>query len=474
VKDTRTVPTALEDRANDEILEGWALTLLGELGAYLNGRAFKASEWRKSGRPIIRIQDLTGSGSNPNFFQGNLEDRYVVRNGDLLISWAATLGAFIWDGPEAVLNQHIFKVESRIEKKFHYYLVCHLLDDLQKQTHGSGMVHITKNLFDAAPVALPPLAEQKRIVAKAEELLARVNAARERLARVPALLKRFRQAALAAACEGRLTEGWRRERKIPMFGEATLGEHCLDSFYGPRFGRDEYVSGGVPTIRTTDFLEHGEIDLGSLAEAPTVRVPANKKSKFLLQAGDLLVTRTGSVGKMAIFRGGIEAIPSAYVIRFRFTRDLQSDFVQTCLLSPKWQELLGLGSTAVTQPNINAETIKALSIPFPSINEQHEIVRRVEALFKLADAIEQRVAAATSRAERLTQAILAKAFRGELVPTEAELARREGRAYETGAELLDRIRSERAGAGTNDDDRRRRSRPGGTAERSCAQVRRGA
>jgi type I restriction enzyme S subunit len=79
----------------------------------------------------------------------------------------------------------------------------------------------------------------------------------------------------------------------------------------------------------------------------------------------------------------------------------------------------------------------------PPLAEQLEIVRRVEALFKLADAIEKRVASATARAEKLTQAILAKAFRGELVPTEAELARQEGREYEPASKLLERIRAER-------------------------------
>jgi type I restriction enzyme S subunit len=79
----------------------------------------------------------------------------------------------------------------------------------------------------------------------------------------------------------------------------------------------------------------------------------------------------------------------------------------------------------------------------PPLAEQHEIVRRVEALFWLADAIEKRVTAATARADKLTQAILAKAFRGELVPTEAEIARREGRDYEPASVLLERIRAER-------------------------------
>jgi len=101
-----------------------------------------------------------------------------------------------------------------------------------------------------------------------------------------------------------------------------------------------------------------------------------------------------------------------------------------------------------TRAGFNTNLLAGLDVPFPSLPEQHEIVRRVEALFRLADAIEKRVAAATVRAEKLTQAILAKAFRGELVPTEAELARREGRPYEPASVLLERIRAERASGAT--------------------------
>jgi type I restriction enzyme S subunit len=92
---------------------------------------------------------------------------------------------------------------------------------------------------------------------------------------------------------------------------------------------------------------------------------------------------------------------------------------------------------------VESDTLKTWPTPLPPLAEQLEIVRRVEALFKLADAIEKRVAAATARADKLTQAILAKTFRGELVPTEAELARREGRTYEPASALLERIQRER-------------------------------
>jgi type I restriction enzyme S subunit len=118
-----------------------------------------------------------------------------------------------------------------------------------------------------------------------------------------------------------------------------------------------------------------------------------------------------------------------------------SDFVWYWALSEyERNRAVGRGGA---QPALNGEKVRALTLPLPPFDEQTEIVRRVEALFKLADAIEKRVVAATRRAEKLTQAILAKAFRSELVPTEAELARREGRSYEPASALLQRIKAAR-------------------------------
>jgi type I restriction enzyme S subunit len=104
----------------------------------------------------------------------------------------------------------------------------------------------------------------------------------------------------------------------------------------------------------------------------------------------------------------------------------------------------------VAYTGINIEDLRLLPIPIPPLAEQHEIVRRVEGLFSLAGAIENRVAGAAARAEKLAQAVLTKAFRGELVPTEAELARREGRDYEPPSALLERIRVDRGAADTPD------------------------
>ena len=93
-------------------VEDWVETSLGEIGEYINGRAFRPMEWSKSGLRIIRIQDLTGTVKEHHFYNGAVADKHVVNTGDLLIAWSATLGAFIWNEPKAVLNQHIFKVTA--------------------------------------------------------------------------------------------------------------------------------------------------------------------------------------------------------------------------------------------------------------------------------------------------------------------------------------------------------------------------
>jgi len=125
---------------------------------------------------------------------------------------------------------------------------------------------------------------------------------------------------------------------------------------------------------------------------------------------------------------------------------LSADYVELYLRSPSVQKRLEAAMKGVAVRGVNIGDVRVLQVAVPPIREQNEIVRRVEALFKLADAIEKRVAAATLRAGKLTQAILAKAFRGELVTTEAKLARREGREYEPASVLLERIKAERAAA----------------------------
>ncbi|WP_339800766.1 restriction endonuclease subunit S [uncultured Marinobacter sp.] len=313
----------------------------------------------------------------------------------------------------------------------------------ENMTGAVGLRRVPRAFVESFPIALPPAAEQKVIADKLDTLLAQVENTKARLERIPQILKRFRQSVLAAAVSGRLTEEWREQNAIAPGNTRELDEVIESSFYGPRFSKNDYTKGdsGVPTIRTTD-MKNGTIRISP--ETPKVEVAPEKLDQFKLIPGDLLITRTGSIGVMALFEGDYIAIPSAYLIRFRLKPSVDKRFIYYALTSPDAQQQMGLSSTAITQPNINAKSIRALKITLPTQDEQTEIVRRVDQLFAHADRIEQQVTNALARVNNLTQSILAKAFRGELT----EQWRKDNPTLisgENSAEaLLERIKAERA------------------------------
>jgi type I restriction enzyme S subunit len=155
---------------------GWAWCRIVDTGDYINGLAFKPSDWSREGKPIIRIQNL--SGRNPDFNRTDRSvDRSVIVNpGDILVSWSATLDAFLWNGEQGVLNQHIFRVSPApiVDKSYLYWLLKWAIRVLADSDHSHGLVmaHINRGPFLAQTVGLPPLAEQHRIVAKVDELMA--------------------------------------------------------------------------------------------------------------------------------------------------------------------------------------------------------------------------------------------------------------------------------------------------------------
>jgi type I restriction enzyme S subunit len=149
-----------------EIPNSWNLTKMKHVGNYINGYPFKPSDWGDSGRLIIRIQNLTKGRGTENFYDGEIDSKYIVKRGDYLFSWSTTLGLFEWKGEEGVLNQHIFKVELNevFTRKFYYWVIQGVIPELSNESHGSTMTHLTKGVFGNIRLPIPPLSEQQQIV----------------------------------------------------------------------------------------------------------------------------------------------------------------------------------------------------------------------------------------------------------------------------------------------------------------------
>jgi len=415
----------------------WVLAPIGSLCILRNGRAFKPSEWAKEGLPIVRIQNLNNTSAQFNYYNGAADDRHRLYGGELLFAWSGTpgtsFGAHVWRGGAALLNQHIFRVdfnESFIDRRFFRYGINQKLTELIAVAHGAaGLQHVTKGVFEATNIVLPPRAEQVRIASKLDAVLNRVDSVNARLIGITFLLKRFRQSVLAAATSGRLTEGWRKEKKIDdCWISIALAEAASDFSYGS--------SEKSSKIGKTPVLRMGNIQDGRLDWIDLVYTSNEFEiSKYSLQKGDVLFNRTNSpelVGKSAVYKGEREAVYAGYLIRIRCSDRLLPDFLNFSINGPLGREYCRtVKSDGVSQSNINAKKIAAFRFNLPSVAEQIEIVTRVEILLAFADRLEARLQTAQASAARLTPSLLAKAFRGELVPQDPD--------DEPAAELLKRL-----------------------------------
>ncbi len=148
-----------------KIPKEWEMVRLIDVADYINGYAFSPKGWKTKGLPIIRIQNLNDPNAEFNYFDGKIDDIYIVENGDLLFSWSASIGVYIWNKGKAVLNQHIFKVipKKSVDKLYLYYALFLAIEQLKKKIHGSTMKHFKRCELKTTFIPLPPLPEQKAI-----------------------------------------------------------------------------------------------------------------------------------------------------------------------------------------------------------------------------------------------------------------------------------------------------------------------
>ena len=173
----RNFDKKIEYSIDEETPSGWCKISMGQITDFINGLAFKPEDWEEQGLPIVRIQNLSNPYAPCHKTTKVFDGKFKICKGDLLFSWSATLDSFIWEGGDAYLNQHIFKLIPKffVDKYFLYYLLKAIVNEYKEVTHGSTMKHITKGVFENKIVLLPPLNEQRRIVAKIEELFAEID-----------------------------------------------------------------------------------------------------------------------------------------------------------------------------------------------------------------------------------------------------------------------------------------------------------
>jgi type I restriction enzyme S subunit len=432
------------------------MATLGQLGNFINGRGFKRAEWGDQGLPIIRIQNLTGSGTRFNRYPGNLEEEHRVRPGDLLISWSATLDAFIWNGPEGALNQHIYKVEPFMDKVYLFYCIKTFLRKLVQQVHGTGMQHITKTRFMNTMVPVAPLPEQKRIVAKVESLLAESKTAREALNKVPVLLRKFHQSVLAKAFRGGLTQRNPRDEPVQKLLErirreqskrklvhahvtikkeeekmqrdmlelpeewnwTNLGALVFDARYGTS-KKCFTESKGIPVLRIPNVV-NGVLDFSDIKYT---ELTPGEIERLSVNLGDILVVRTNGslnlVGKSSVvdkLQG--KFVFASYLIRLRpVLTEILPEYLNLILSSQIGRDVIEEKARSTAgQFNVNLQTLLSVPVPLAPLEEIKRVVDKIKEYFSLADGIEVAVRKARERVDFIDQAVLAKAFRGELVP----------------------------------------------------------
>jgi len=356
--------------------------------------------------------------------------------------YGATIGKTSVLGIEATTNQACAVGIPSLDltsSGYLYHYLCSQRDAFVEAAKGGAQPNISQGMIKAWPFPLAPLSEQKRIVDKLDALRARVDACTQRLDRLPAIVKRFRDSVLAAATNGELTREWRaalgddgRVRSFQLEDADTIRDYTFPASWSARRLSDiATISGGVTKDskkQSADFTEmpylrvanvqRGHLDL---REVKTIRVPPDRVEELLLRVGDILFNEGGDIDKLGrgcVWNGELPAcVFQNHVFRARLLdRAFEPRYFSWYGNSRGYQYFLARGKQTTNLASINKSVLSALPVAIPSAQEQAEIVRRVQDLFLLADRLEGKAAAATARVVALTPSTLAKAFRGDLVP----------------------------------------------------------
>ena len=347
---------------------------LGDIATYINGYAFKPEQRGSEGLPIIRIQDLTGNSYDLGYYNGDYPKKIELNDGDVLISWSASLGVYLWNRGKALLNQHIFKVvfdKVEIDKFYYMYAVEYNLDKMSLKTHGATMKHITKKDFDNVVIPYPDLEYQKEISYRLTSLKGIIEKYQEQLDLLDELIK---------------------ARFVEMFGgndkKVAISSLC-DVLGGYSFKSEDISSKGFIKI-----LQIGNVYLDDVNWETTNYLPKefdNMYSRFLLNEGDIVIALTrpiiqslGNVKACIVKASDTPCLLNQRVGRIVSKKnvDVNLKFIYGCLMTDDFTRYVESCCIGCSQPNISTKDIENYMIPDASYEKQMDFVRLKEQVDK--------------------------------------------------------------------------------------------
>ena len=331
---------------------------LGDVATYINGYTFKPEDWSTIGKPIIRIQDLTGNSYQTNRFDGVVPSKYLVVTGDVLISWSASLGIYVWNGGDAVLNQHIFKVvfdKADIDKNFFIYQVSEILRKAASDTHGATMKHLTKPIFDSLPFYLPDIHDQERISRLLDKTASLISDRRKQLALLDTLIK---------------------ARFVEMFGDierakyTTISDVCsiiTDGTHQP----PKFVQEGIPFIFVSN-LANDEVTYDT-EKFITEETNSELIKRTPIDLGDVLLTTVGSYGHPAVVKSNKKFLFQRHIAYLKPKHEvIDSEYLRAVFLSSDCKCQIEEKVKGIAQKTLNLSEIRSIGIPLPPMKQQNE------------------------------------------------------------------------------------------------------
>lgn len=449
---------------NKTLSKGWISTNIGSISTHPQ-YGWTCSAIKKGKIKLLRTTDISNGKINWDSVpfcseEPENNEKFLLKEDDILVSRAGSVGISYKITKNDLFHPTVFasyliRFRSFIPASFvAYFFKSHIYwEFISDSKLGIAIPNVNATKLASLPFPLPPLNEQKRIVERLDKIIPRIDAVKSRLEKIPSLIKRFRQSILNAAVTGKLTEKWREEKiNLTFYSlikcKRVLRDYSVELPDGwSLLSFTDVCEIKLNLVNPKDFLKQPHIapdnierGTGRLIGYNTIETDKVFSSKHRFYKGQIIYSKIRPYLSKAIY---VEFNGLCSSDMYPLTSKINPHFLHYYILSSFFLNFASTAGERSVLPKINKTELSIIPVPVPSQEEQEEIVRQVDKYFALADTLEIHYKNAKEKVDKLTQSVLAKAFRGELVTPEAILAEKEGRNFESAEQLLERIINEK-------------------------------